>query len=519
MRLPAAADHPGRPGPDPEPLPTPPRDDARSRPPRRHGIIGAGDRPAGEQRRPTGPSRQRTWTEVTRPREGRVLGGVCAGVARAYGLDPIVVRILAVALVFAGGSGALLYVVAWLLLPQEGADQSLAQSAVRDRRYDPAEMLAVGAVRARRPAPPAGDGALVRRRRGVAGAAVRRRAGRHLAPGGRRRPGLAPAGRRPHPGAVDVRSRRAALARVVIGVALVVGGVGAFLAASDAFSAVRQGLFATAGIVAGLAVDHRPVVAAHGPRPGPGAAGAHPVRGAGRGGRPPARLRPPDPRPHPAQRRRPPHGRHHGPPPGAGAAHAGSTRATSRPTGATDRPPTTLAAAVTRAAEEVEVDHGVSIDVVAVGDAPLDDRLEAVVAAAREAMVNAAKWSGATSVSVYVEVGRGRGQGLRAGLGQRVRPGRGRRRPPRPAGVDHRPDGPPRRPGRGAHRRPARAPRSSCACPGTAGDRRRRRRRPRPGRGSSWSTTTTCSARACGPSWATPSRWWARRRRSTPRSR
>ncbi|HVF15166.1 MAG TPA: ATP-binding protein, partial [Acidimicrobiales bacterium] len=65
------------------------------------------------------------------------------------------------------------------------------------------------------------------------------------------------------------------------------------------------------------------------------------------------------------------------------------------------------AAAVTRVAEEVEVDHSVSIDVVAVGDAPLDERREAVVAAAREAMVNAAKWSGAPSVSVYVEVAEG----------------------------------------------------------------------------------------------------------------
>jgi signal transduction histidine kinase len=58
-------------------------------------------------------------------------------------------------------------------------------------------------------------------------------------------------------------------------------------------------------------------------------------------------------------------------------------------------------------ADEVEVDHEVSIDVVAVGDAPLDDRLEAVVAAAREAMVNAAKWSGAANVSVYVEAAEG----------------------------------------------------------------------------------------------------------------
>ena len=87
-----------------------------------------------------------TWTKVTRPREGRVLGGVCAGVARAYGLDPIVVRILVIALVAAGGSGALLYVVGWLILPQEGTDESLAQSAVRNQSYDTAEILAVVAV-------------------------------------------------------------------------------------------------------------------------------------------------------------------------------------------------------------------------------------------------------------------------------------------------------------------------------------------------------------------------------------
>ena len=64
----------------------------------------------------------------------------------------------------------------------------------------------------------------------------------------------------------------------------------------------------------------------------------------------------------------------------------------------------TLAAGLARAGEEVEGLHGVSIDVVAVGDLPLDDRTRALVAAAREAMVNAAKWSGDTTVSVYAEV-------------------------------------------------------------------------------------------------------------------
>ena len=48
--------------------------------------------------------------------------------------------------------------------------------------------------------------------------------------------------------------------------------------------------------------------------------------------------------------------------------------------------------------------HPTSIDVVAVGDAPLDERLTAVVAAGREAMVNAAKFAGVDQVQVFVEV-------------------------------------------------------------------------------------------------------------------
>jgi signal transduction histidine kinase len=44
--------------------------------------------------------------------------------------------------------------------------------------------------------------------------------------------------------------------------------------------------------------------------------------------------------------------------------------------------------------------------VVVVGDCPLNDRLRALLDAAREATVNAAKWSGAPEVSVYAEVER-----------------------------------------------------------------------------------------------------------------
>ena len=65
----------------------------------------------------------------------------------------------------------------------------------------------------------------------------------------------------------------------------------------------------------------------------------------------------------------------------------------------------TLAAALELAAAEAEEDHGVAVDVVVVGDCPLDDAAEALVAAAREAIVNAAKFAGPHPVSVFAEIG------------------------------------------------------------------------------------------------------------------
>jgi signal transduction histidine kinase len=62
-----------------------------------------------------------------------------------------------------------------------------------------------------------------------------------------------------------------------------------------------------------------------------------------------------------------------------------------------------FAAAVASAAEEVERLHGVRVEVVTVGDAPLDEGLAALVAAAREALVNAARHSRVDRVAVYAE--------------------------------------------------------------------------------------------------------------------
>jgi signal transduction histidine kinase len=64
----------------------------------------------------------------------------------------------------------------------------------------------------------------------------------------------------------------------------------------------------------------------------------------------------------------------------------------------------TLAEGVGVLQRQVEADHGIAVQVVLVGDCALDDSLRALLEAAKEATVNAAKWSGADQVSLYAEV-------------------------------------------------------------------------------------------------------------------
>jgi signal transduction histidine kinase/phage shock protein PspC (stress-responsive transcriptional regulator) len=67
-------------------------------------------------------------------------------------------------------------------------------------------------------------------------------------------------------------------------------------------------------------------------------------------------------------------------------------------------PEATLKAALTSAAAEVEDERGVPVELVTVGDCDTSDSIQALVRAAREAMVNAAKHSGADKIDVYAEV-------------------------------------------------------------------------------------------------------------------
>jgi len=58
--------------------------------------------------------------------DGRVLGGVAAGLAAFFALNVTHVRIALVALSFLGGAGVPLYLAAWLLIPEEGSDSAIA---------------------------------------------------------------------------------------------------------------------------------------------------------------------------------------------------------------------------------------------------------------------------------------------------------------------------------------------------------------------------------------------------------
>lgn len=56
-----------------------------------------------------------------------MLAGVCGGIAEYLRVDPNIVRLVVVVLTLAGGSGVLLYLIGWLLLPEEGNDVSELQ--------------------------------------------------------------------------------------------------------------------------------------------------------------------------------------------------------------------------------------------------------------------------------------------------------------------------------------------------------------------------------------------------------
>jgi phage shock protein PspC (stress-responsive transcriptional regulator) len=76
--------------------------------------------------------------QLRRSADDRMLAGVAGGIARYLGADATLVRVIIAALVLFTGAGAALYLAAWLLIPEDGHDESVAAAWIarrQDRSY------------------------------------------------------------------------------------------------------------------------------------------------------------------------------------------------------------------------------------------------------------------------------------------------------------------------------------------------------------------------------------------------
>jgi phage shock protein PspC (stress-responsive transcriptional regulator) len=72
---------------------------------------------------------------LIRPRNGRIIAGVCAGVGQFFGIDANLVRILfAVLTVVSAGAAALVYLLAWVVVPEEGESGSIAENYLSKKK-------------------------------------------------------------------------------------------------------------------------------------------------------------------------------------------------------------------------------------------------------------------------------------------------------------------------------------------------------------------------------------------------
>jgi phage shock protein C len=76
------------------------------------------------------PQDQTKQQALSRPVDDRMLGGVAVGIARYLRVDVTVVRIVFAVLAIMGGAGIPLYLAGWLLIPEEGAQQSIASELI-----------------------------------------------------------------------------------------------------------------------------------------------------------------------------------------------------------------------------------------------------------------------------------------------------------------------------------------------------------------------------------------------------
>ena len=72
--------------------------------------------------------------QLRRSADDKMLGGVASGIARYLNADVTLVRVIIAAFALFAGAGVALYVAAWLLIPEDGDDQSIAEAWIAGRR-------------------------------------------------------------------------------------------------------------------------------------------------------------------------------------------------------------------------------------------------------------------------------------------------------------------------------------------------------------------------------------------------
>jgi signal transduction histidine kinase len=346
---------------------------------------------------------------LRRDTRNRWIAGVCSGLARHLGVDPLIVRVAFVAAAMAGGVGFALYALAWVFVP---AGDAPARAPRRRPARGTVEiavgvaLLALSVLLTFRalgllfsdvvvwPLTLVAAGAALLWRQTLGGPADRapdadataKVPAHPLSP--RRAAAVAPA--------TTSAERAALVSRTGLGIALVIGAGFAFLAATGALSAARDVVLSVLVVAIVLGVIFMPVVLrlvrslteerAERIRSQERAEMAAHLHDSVLQTLALVQQRAEDPRAVTTLARRQER-----------ELRSWLTRRVD------DSGPLRLARALEAAASEVERDHGVVVDVVAVGDAELDARGEALVAAAREAMVNAAKFGAGSPVDVYAE--------------------------------------------------------------------------------------------------------------------
>lgn len=78
----------------------------------------------------------KTLNRLFRPEKGKVIGGVCAGLGEFFQIDPAIVRLILVLITVFGGSGILLYLILWIIIPGESSNPELTRENINDNIQD-----------------------------------------------------------------------------------------------------------------------------------------------------------------------------------------------------------------------------------------------------------------------------------------------------------------------------------------------------------------------------------------------